>query len=198
MSEMEQPQSHTALTTRLQSEMGAMVDDLLKSENLSEVTEITQINNKMRYAMLRIINLKMGEAAEDPKMIAAWKGLIKDIDSAVFILARLSQEDRHLDNEEMVAQALNAVTQQIRKNPYKVDSPLEDMEIPPLPSLPDDEFDFKEGSDLIGLITEDYKDFQDKLGREAIALEDGEEVTTRSQIDRDTPLPPPTPGSLRL
>ena len=184
--------------TKIQDEMGSLIDGLVNGEGLMDVHSVTEVNNRMRYAMLRIINLNMKDAAQDPKMISAWKAVIKDIDSAVFMLARLAQEDRHLDNEEMVAAALNAVSAQIRKNPYRGDG---EFNLPDLPDLPD--LPLKNEDELtVGLLNMDYEAFNEMgalAKSEADALETDAEVKAAKSRDlnRDVPLPPPLPGQPR-
>lgn len=182
---------------RIQEDVNELVDNLM-TDGLQDINSVTEVNNRMRYGMLRIINLKMSEAAQDPKMITAWKALIKDIDAAVFMLARLAQEDRHLDNEEMVAQALNAVSEQVRRNPYRLKDGEESHGVPSLPDLPDTEFSKRDGVLDIGLVNMDYENFMKNADKESIGAHDESEETTtkRPEVGRDVPLPPPAPGQL--
>lgn len=182
----------------IQEDVNELVDKLMV-DGLQDIHSVTEVNNRMRYGMLRIINLKMSEAAQDPKMITAWKALIKDIDAAVFMLARLAQEDRHLDNEEMVAQALNAVSEQVRRNPYRLKEGEESYGAPELPTLPETDFDKRDGVLDIGLINTDYETFMKNADKAAIGAHDEEEEDkpkANRDANRDAPLPPPVPGQL--
>lgn len=190
------------LVEKLQFTNSNLIDNLLKSEDFLNVNESVKVTNMLRWSMAQILNDGLKNIADDPKLLAQYRGLIKELDQAVFTLARLSQEDKHLDNEELVAKALNEVTRSIRGNPYQERNdfyteqglPVENIE---LPNLPDGEFTFTEGSGEVGLINTNFKTFEEEilpgLKNDTNTKEDTPKPETTT-IERDAPLPPPLPG----
>lgn len=192
------------LVDRLKFNNTNLIDNLLKSEDFLNVHESVKVTNMLRWSMAQILNDGLKDIAGDPMLLAQYRGLIKELDQAVFTLARLSQEDKHLDNEELVAKALNEVTRSIRGNPYQERNdfykeqglPTENVE---LPNLPDNEFNFTDGSGDVGLVSTNFKTFEEEilpsLKSESITENDTPNPAPTT-IERDAPLAPPLPGSV--
>lgn len=182
-----------------------LIDDLMNNPSLMEVQETTKVTNQLRLGLVRILTDSMGNVTNDPQMLAQYRGIIKELDNAVFMLARLSQEDKHLDNEEMVAKALNEVTKQLRFNPYdrraqdakEMGIVAEEIVQPDLAK--GGEFELVEGSDHIGLVETNYETFVNEVIPSLPSDNEDEEVVEepKDKVQRDEPLAPPTPGTIQ-
>lgn len=172
------------------------LDDLLGDTDLRDVAEQGFINNKIRYGMMRLLNEQLKVVTMDSAMLGQWRAMMKDIDATIFKIAQIAQDDRSLDNEEMVAKALSEVTRQISHDPYRLDDG--EGDVIKSPTI-DKEFEFVDGSEEVGLSTMDYQQFANfykKTGsRSDDETENDDGESGASALDDAAPAPP-KPGEI--